>query len=127
MKTIKVKYSYDIPDNFTGIAKYEDKTEVWFKNGKWHREDGGPAKTWEDGSVEYYINGKLHREDGGPAVEYPYGYKAWYQHDKNHRTDGPAIIHKNGETEYWINGIKTYKEAVEVYKALFSKKDLELI
>jgi hypothetical protein len=123
MKTIKVKFGHDVPPNFTGLAifEYGDGTKIWCKNGKWHREDG-PAKEWKDGSVEYYIHGKLHREGGKPAIEYPSGYKAWYQNDKRHRTDGPAIIHRDGGVEYWIDDKETYKEAVEVYAALFPEE-----
>ena len=41
MNIIKVQYGADIPDNFTGIVEYEDgDKKEWYKEGKYHREDG---------------------------------------------------------------------------------------
>ena len=51
-------------------------TKRWYKNGKFHREDG-PAIEWYDGDKEWYINGQLHREDGA-ANEWLNGDKRWW-------------------------------------------------
>jgi hypothetical protein len=37
---------------------------------------------------------------------YDNGYIRWSKNGKNHREDGPAIIHCNGNLEYWIDGIE---------------------
>ena len=50
----------------------------------------------------YYLNGKLHREDG-PAVCGD-GDKEWYLNGKLHREDGPAIIGNTGWEYHYING-----------------------
>ena len=59
---------------------YPDGIEYWYKNGKWHKEDG-PAIIHPDGIEYWFINGKLHRENG-PAVIWPNGSEAWYKDDK---------------------------------------------
>ena len=63
----------------------------------------------EDGTIYYYKDGKYHREDG-PAFIDPDGTKAWYVNDKLHRVDGPAIIYPNGNKSWWINGKHYTKE-----------------
>ena len=54
-----------------------DGTQVWYKNGKRHREDG-PARIDPDGTQFWYLNDKLHRENG-PAVIYLDGRQEFYQ------------------------------------------------
>jgi hypothetical protein len=76
MKTIKIKDSSEIPENFTGIVEFSSGTKCWFKDGKFHRENG-PAREWADGTRYWYKNGKWHREDG-PACDYSNGTKFWY-------------------------------------------------
>jgi uncharacterized protein YlzI (FlbEa/FlbD family) len=46
-----------IPDNFTGIVEYRDRTKEWYQDGKRHRLDG-PAVEWSSEFESYYINGK---------------------------------------------------------------------
>ncbi len=58
MNTIKVKHPGEIPDDYTGIAVWENGFKVWLKNGKPHREDG-PAKIWSDRSKSWYLNGMI--------------------------------------------------------------------
>jgi|JI10StandDraft_1071094.scaffolds.fasta_scaffold1407532_1 hypothetical protein len=53
-KTIKANFTSSIPKNFTGIAEYPSGTKVWYKEGKYHREDG-PAIEWIYGSEEWYL------------------------------------------------------------------------
>jgi len=61
--------------------------EIWYKNGKVHREDG-PAVTWTDGSQFWYQNGEYHREDG------------------------PAILYQNGIKEWWLEGDEYHNEVL---------------
>jgi len=51
----------------------------------------------------WYKNGKLHREDG-PAVNGPFLEK-WYNNGKLHREDGPAVV-RIWSNEYWLFGKK---------------------
>jgi hypothetical protein len=57
MKTIKVQYVSDIPDNFTGIVEFPSGTKEWLFEGKRHRTDG-PAIECRDGTNLWYIEGK---------------------------------------------------------------------
>ena len=100
--------------------------DVYYVNGKKHRDDGGPAVEHPNGHKEWQVNGELHREDGpaiiysdgtemwyrndiqhredGPAVEDTDGTKIWYLNGKRHRENGPAIIHPDGTQEWRVNG-----------------------
>ena len=51
-------------------------TQVWYQNGKYHRE-GGPACLWLDGTVQWCQHGVLHREDG-PAETKPDGTETFW-------------------------------------------------
>ena len=57
MKTIKVRLYNEIPRKFTGIVDWENGDKEWFKNGKWHREDG-PAYIRNDGFKFWCLDGK---------------------------------------------------------------------
>ena len=76
MKTIKIEQYSEIPSYFTGIVVYPNGNKFWFKEGKWHREDG-PAIEWRDGSKSWLKEGNLHRTDG-PAKGWSSGTKEWY-------------------------------------------------
>ena len=58
-----------------GLFVAKDGTKRWYKDNKFHREDG-PAVEHTSGNY-WYQNGEQHREDG-PAVEYVDGAKEWY-------------------------------------------------
>ena len=75
MKTIKVKLYLDVPNDFTGIAEFANGDKYWYKEGKYHREDG-PAVERANGNKEWWFEGELHRLDG-PAFEHPNGTKEW--------------------------------------------------
>ena|ERR1700691_2655957 len=77
MKTLKLYYDGELPENYTGIVDYGY-------------------------CIEYYLNGLLHREDG-PAIIYPDGRIRYYLYGKRHRTDGPAVTHPNGNMYYYLN------------------------
>jgi hypothetical protein len=130
MKTIKVRYNSEIPKRFTGIVEYGNGAKVWYRNGKYHREDGpavedaygskywwlngqyhredGPAREWADGEKEWWLNGQRHRVDG-PAYEDPNGTKQWWLNGKQHRVDGPAWEGADGSKQWWLNGEFSYK------------------
>lgn len=92
----------------------------WYKNDKFHREDG-PAIEWNNVAKAWYVNGFVHREDG-PAMEWANGRKDWYQHGKKHREAGPAVERTNGDKEWWLDGEK-YSE--EQFNQWLMKKELK--
>lgn len=57
MKTIKVFYYSEIPENFTGIVEFTNGDKYWFKEGNLHREDG-PAREFSDKSKFWHLEGK---------------------------------------------------------------------
>jgi len=59
-------------------GKYIDGegNECWYRDGKYHREDG-PAMIFKDGSKHWYKNNLRHREDG-PAIIYPDDTEYYY-------------------------------------------------
>lgn len=69
-------------DTYTGVVveKGSSETIVWFKDGK------------------------IHRDDGGPAIYDKHGYKAWLKNNEFHREDGPAKIYSDGNEYYYLNG-----------------------
>ena len=97
-------------------GRYEDKNGdvCWFKDGKYHREDG-PAVEWADGTKFWYKDGKYHREDG-PAFEYADGDKFWYFNGTYHRVDGPAIEWSDGYKEWFLNGVQFSEEHFNKYQ-----------
>jgi hypothetical protein len=36
MKTIKLNYKENVPNNFTGIAEFPSGRKEWYKEGKFH-------------------------------------------------------------------------------------------
>ena len=62
-----------------------------------------------DGTKIWYKNGKYHREDG-PAFEYSDGKKIWHKDGMCHREDGPAVIYEDGRHLYYLNGTLYTKE-----------------
>ena len=55
------------------------------------------------GAVWTYKDGYLHNEDG-PAIIHSNGDKEWWFNNQRHRTDGPAVIRNSGRQEWWVNG-----------------------
>ncbi len=86
----------------------EDGVERYFKDGKYHREDG-PAIKYPNGTGDWYLNGELHRVDG-PAVKWSDGSEFWYLNGKPHRVDGPAMKWANGTEKYYLNDVEYSKE-----------------
>jgi len=92
--------------------------EFWYKNDKYHREDGPANQEWyENGQKKYeywYLNDKLHRENG-PTVQW------WYENGQKQKED--EEWHLNGK-EYtrkdWVEELKNigsphYKEQKILY------------
>lgn len=86
--------------------KVDSKNNVWYQNGKVHRENDLPAMETEYGKG-WALNWKLHRDNDLPAVEFKNGLKAWFKDGVLHRNDGPALLwEEHGVKEYWFNGRK---------------------
>jgi hypothetical protein len=116
-----------------GIIVDLEGNKCWYKNDKYHREDG-PAIEWADGSKSWYINGRLHRVNGpacelvkgskfwyingqlhrvgGPAMEHADRSKDWYIRGQRHREDGPAMEHADRRRSWWLNDVKVPKYVV---------------
>ena len=78
--------------NFFSIQKYQ----VWYKNGKRHREGDLPAIEYLGGRKEWYQNGQLHREGDLPAIENYDGTKEWWKNGKQHREgDLPVVVYSD--------------------------------
>ena len=103
----------DVSKDFTGIAEYPNRDKYWYKEGKYHREDG-PAIEYSSGGKEWYKEGFHHREDG-PAVELADGTKYWYKEGKRHRIDGPAVERSDG-TKYWCKEGACHREDGPAYE-----------
>ncbi len=87
------------------------------------------VKVYEDGDIFWYNKEEqLHRLNG-PAVENSdgYEYKAYWINGNLHNLEGPAVIHPNGEVEYWIESKRYSKDDWEkkVQKIKSSTKSLE--
>ena len=67
------------------------------------------VKVYEDRTEWYNEDGKFHRENG-PTIEYANGDKYWHLNGLPHREDGPAIEYVNGSKYWYLNG-KEYSEA----------------
>ena len=57
MNIIKIKYSNEIPKDYTGIVEWESGNKSWYKNGRSHREDG-PAYIRKDGVIYWDLDGR---------------------------------------------------------------------
>ena len=57
-----------------------DGTERWFKNNKWHSQDG-PAIIWPNGSENWCNNGKDHRINA-PAMIFCSGSEFYLENNK---------------------------------------------
>ena len=80
-------------------------TQIWYREGKLHKDGDLPAKIFADGTQMWYKKGKFHRERDQPAIIYADGYQEWWQEGKIHRDgDQPAIIRQDGIQEWWREG-----------------------
>lgn len=105
LQTILFKWQKDYKTDMFRIKMVLSDRIDYLLNGKYHRDDDGPALDYKNGSGEWYKNGIRHRLDG-PACEYVDGSKYWFLNGKKHRIDGPAIEKKSGTKEWWVNGLR---------------------
>lgn len=100
---------FDIPRRFTGHCFIEGiRVELFFKDGKTHREDG-PARIYTDtNSMEWWVDGIRHRLDG-PAVFFtsPYNGNNLYYY-----IDGEPYK----EQDYWIHPLVLKHKLDEIIK-----------
>ena len=121
-KVLKLKNHESPPQNFTGIVEHRLATKIWYKQGKWHREDG-PAKTWADGDGEWWVEGKLHREDG-PACEYANGDKNWYLEGREYsEKDWNAKIQELKEPKMKTIKVKSFSEIPKNFTGIVERPD----
>ena len=58
MNTIEVNSFTEVPENFTGIVEHKEiKAKIWYKERKWHREDG-PAFEYYNENKGWWISGR---------------------------------------------------------------------
>ena len=76
--------------------------------------DMTPIKKIVNGVTTYTKNGRYHREDG-PAIIWKDGTSQWYFNGKKHRDDGPAIDLKN--VKIWYKNGKKHRDdgPAEIY------------
>ena len=67
-----------------------DNTECWYRDGKFHRDDG-PAIIHTNGDKLLYRNGKHHRENF-PAVVKTDGTKEWWNNDMRYRVSRGDLV-----------------------------------
>ena len=94
------------PHNYGGQAIIDwNADQVWYKEGKYHREGDQPAIIKAGGSQVWYKEGKHHREGDQPAIINADGYQAWYKEGNRHREgDQPARIFASGTQEWYKEG-----------------------
>lgn len=103
-----------------GLVILSDKNIIWYKNDKYHREDGPAVIYCNFAGEEWYYEGILHRVDG-PAISLG-SQKRWYLNGKLHRKDGPAIEY-NGEAMGWYyNGEEINVSSKEEFERLLNLK-----
>lgn len=67
-----------------------------------------PSVEYANGDYIWYKYGQIHR-DGGPAKKIK-GILYWFQNGQLHREDGPAVEHPNGNTEWFLDGVRIDKQ-----------------
>lgn len=128
--TLASKFGLDVAwlvPHVKGVFTYttDGGTELWYKNGKLHR-DNGPAiiNTSETfGTLRaWYKNGKCHRA-GAPAIIRD-GSKHWYYNGKLHRPVGPAVEYTDGNKLWYINGVLVATLAISDGKKVYWNKHI---
>jgi len=61
-----------------------NSSRSWYKDRKYHRDNGLPAYEWVDGSKVWCKDGEYHRDNDLPAVERADGTKVWYKDGKEY-------------------------------------------
>lgn len=94
---------YSDEEESTYIERFRDKVKYYDENRKLHRDGDKPAIILDcDNTQVWYRHGIRHRDDGKPALISETQTK-WYVDGKLHREDGPAMI-INGNHYWFIDG-----------------------
>ncbi len=97
-------------DNFTGKKIHQTGKQIWYKEGKIHRDGDLPAIIWVHGAKEWYKEGKCHRDGNLPAIIRADGSQYWFKEGKIHRDgDLPACIRLDG-TQLWFKEGKLHRD-----------------
>lgn len=59
---------------------------------------------YSDGSITYSTEKGYHNVDDKPAVIHSNGDKEWWQDGKRHRIGGPAVLLNSGFKSWWVDG-----------------------
>lgn len=79
--------------------------QLWFQNGKRHRDNDLPAGICVNGDQYWFKNGLKHRDNDLPAVICVNGDQHWFQNGLKHRDNNlPAIILSSGNLHWYKNG-----------------------
>ena len=105
---LKIRADAKAKELKNGLVQGDNGNQYWYKDGKYHRDDG-PAVVMPGDGEYWYKDGKQHR-DGAPAVLRETGDKIWMINGRVHREDGPAFEHANGTKEWFIDGQSMSKE-----------------
>jgi len=85
-------------------------SQAWFQHGRAHRDDDKPAYVGATGTKVWWHNNSQQRDGDKPAVIRGDGTQEWWQDSKKHRKTGPAVIHPNGDIEFFLNGYEYTEE-----------------
>lgn len=76
-----------------------------------HRDNDLPAIVYKEGTQGWYRDNDHHRDGDLPAFISAY-VKAYFRHGNLHRENGPAYIIIDGESEWYIDGIKVDSQSL---------------
>lgn len=102
--------AYNEFEDGSGFQIYND-AQVFTTNefGNLHSFDDNPALISSKQDV-YYCNGKIHRDNGKPAkINKVNGMVSYYKNGALHNSNGPSIVHSNGKKEFFVNGLPVTK------------------
>lgn len=84
------------------------------KRGTRVRFDDGSIMTTLHGTQLWTKNGGYHRLDG-PAVVTNFGTAEWWVNGLPHRIDGPAVYHLHGPCKWYVNGRQFTEDEFNLY------------
>ena len=90
-----------------------NEDQMWYKNGRVHRDNDLPAEIYNNGTQYWFQNGLCHRENDLPAIIYLNGTQKWYKNGLRHRDNYlPAIIYSSGSQEWYKNGKQYFPKSI---------------
>lgn len=104
-----------VPHSFDNQPCVRDGRQIWFRNGKRHRENDLPAFIDDDSQI-WYKHGQRHRENDLPAyiLRTTWSAETWFKNGKRHRdNDLPAqvsVFGHRGTTRQWFKNGKRHRE-----------------